>query len=454
MDVSGNFRYDYHFRELTKTEVILNGLSSGCDASLEVRQEGIAGRGVFATADIPKGSWLCEYKTTRVFNIKEKEEVVKEYEENGEGSYIVESLYTVENGGHLCFDATRKYHQFGRYMNHALQPNACLTAPFMVRGKWRIGFVSVREINAGDEVVWDYKVKGEDCSGCMLECGVIKPSKRQVVVSDEDEVTVTHPLNRPRRRLCYCPIEGCNSKPLTKLSNHLSQVHHLNPQQRIFASGKEGANRVKKTVNLRRSQRTLPFLIGSYQDHTDESKSESENPSSSCRESRDETTNTPATDDSAGPSGFSCLEIVDSDGQDSANAVNVQEEAVPGIESMCTEPPTSARQPSFCGRTEAAGRFPLSEPFLSGFTEYLSSRIGGKKKPKAAEEICTDISKYLWFAKSDVLDDSLLFSRAKIRQYVSSLEEGGIGPSGLLTKLRRISMAIKFTELSVESTEA
>ena len=141
---------------------------------------------MFATADIPKGSWLCEYKTTRVFNIKEKEEVVKEYEENGEGSYIVESLYTVENGGHLCFDATRKYHQFGRYMNHALQPNACLTAPFMVRGKWRIGFVSVREINAGDEVVWDYKVKGEDWSGCRLECGVIKPSKRQVVVSDED----------------------------------------------------------------------------------------------------------------------------------------------------------------------------------------------------------------------------------------------------------------------------
>ena len=34
------------------------------------------------------------------------------------------------------------------------------------------------------------------------------------------------------------------------------------------------------------------------------------------------------------------------------------------------------------------------------------------------------------------------------------LEEGGIGPSGLLTKMRRISMAIKFTELSVESTEA
>ena len=242
-------------------------------------------------------------------------------------------------------------------------------------------------------------------------------------------MTVTHPLNRPRQRLCYCPIEGCNSKLLTKLSNHLSQVHHLNPQQRakylkekrIFASGKEGANRVKKTVNLRRLQRTLPFLIGSYQDHTDESKSESENPSSSCRESRDESTNTPATDDSAGPSGFSCLEIVDSDGQDSANAVNVQEEAVPGIESMCTEPPTSARQPSFCGRT-AAGRFPLSEPFLSGFTEYLSSRLGGKKKPKAAEEICTDISKYLWFAKSDVLDDSLLFSCAKIRQYWRRVE--------------------------------
>ena len=77
---------------------------------------------MFATEHIPKGSWLCEYKTTRVFKRSELEHVKKEYELNNEGSYIVESAYPVGKEGHLCFDATRKYHQFGRYFNHARCP--------------------------------------------------------------------------------------------------------------------------------------------------------------------------------------------------------------------------------------------------------------------------------------------------------------------------------------------
>ena len=47
----------YLFRVLTKEEIVIEGLSSGWDAALEVRQEGIAGRGVFATSRIEKGSW-------------------------------------------------------------------------------------------------------------------------------------------------------------------------------------------------------------------------------------------------------------------------------------------------------------------------------------------------------------------------------------------------------------
>ena len=53
------------FRVLSKDEVVIEGLSSGKDAPLEV-QEGIAGRGVFAKDFIKKGAWLCEYKTTRI----------------------------------------------------------------------------------------------------------------------------------------------------------------------------------------------------------------------------------------------------------------------------------------------------------------------------------------------------------------------------------------------------
>lgn len=45
----------------------MEGLTTGNDAPLEVRVGGITGRGVFATTKIPKGSWLCEYKTGRMF---------------------------------------------------------------------------------------------------------------------------------------------------------------------------------------------------------------------------------------------------------------------------------------------------------------------------------------------------------------------------------------------------
>ena len=116
---------------------------------------------------------------------------------NGEGSYVVESAYAVPGAGYLCFDATRKYEQLGRYMNHARNPNAVITLPVMVRKKWRIGFCAARNIKAGEEVAWNYEVQGQEWSWCRLVDGVIQPSecmaeKREQQVKDEgkDEVAV------------------------------------------------------------------------------------------------------------------------------------------------------------------------------------------------------------------------------------------------------------------------
>ena len=91
----------------------------------------------------------------------------------------------------VCFDATRKYHQLGRYINPS--PNAAVTPPLKVRGKWRIGFLAIGDVNVGDEVVWAYNVSGEVWSGCRLSGGVVKPAKKmlnmqeEATVSDEEE---------------------------------------------------------------------------------------------------------------------------------------------------------------------------------------------------------------------------------------------------------------------------
>jgi SET domain-containing protein len=47
-------------------------------------------------------------------------------------------------------------------MNHGQHFNATTTPPRYIQGKWRIGFLAVRDIVAGEEVLWDYGVRGEE----------------------------------------------------------------------------------------------------------------------------------------------------------------------------------------------------------------------------------------------------------------------------------------------------
>ena len=121
---------------------------------------------------ISQGQWLCEYKGN-VYPRRELQKHIDEYNMNNEGCYIVTSLHPVGGQTRLCWDATRFYHQLGRYLNHAQHPNATLTSPRYVRGKWRIGFTAATDINVGDEVVWDYGVQEETWTKSRLVDGVV-----------------------------------------------------------------------------------------------------------------------------------------------------------------------------------------------------------------------------------------------------------------------------------------
>ena len=77
-----------------KDERILEGLTTGKDAPLVVEKEGTASRRVLATADISKGSWLCEFKTTRILPPSAKPAVEKEYK-NNERCCIVDLSYSI-----------------------------------------------------------------------------------------------------------------------------------------------------------------------------------------------------------------------------------------------------------------------------------------------------------------------------------------------------------------------
>ena len=149
-----------HFcRVLSQDEIIREGLAGKSKRPLvQVVSTGDStGRGVLAKEAIAKRSYVCEYKTSTVYPVKEKATHDNLHEMNSAGSYVVETFYPIPKVGRLCFDATERFHHPGRYINHVARGgNVRLSRPFFIREKWRIGFLAIRDINAGEELAYDY----------------------------------------------------------------------------------------------------------------------------------------------------------------------------------------------------------------------------------------------------------------------------------------------------------
>ena len=81
---------------------------------------------------------------TRAWRIP-AERFFQEYDKNSEDCYIIMSKHQVGGGTQLCWDTTCPIHQYGQYINHALQPNAILTSLFFfVQGKYIEGRILSR----------------------------------------------------------------------------------------------------------------------------------------------------------------------------------------------------------------------------------------------------------------------------------------------------------------------
>lgn len=113
------------------------------------------GRGVVAEEKIAASEFVVEYKYSESYPPKEKAKRDHEYIANNEGCYILEAQLP-ENKGWLCMDATRNLNCWGRYINHSVHPNLKKNRPLMVRGKWRVGFTAIHDIQIGEELTYDY----------------------------------------------------------------------------------------------------------------------------------------------------------------------------------------------------------------------------------------------------------------------------------------------------------
>lgn len=174
------------------------------------------------------------------------------------------------------------------------------------------------------------------------------------------------------RCLCYCPIEGCTTKPQRKLSNHLAQVHKLNVKERVTYLGQKrkfappsDIQAMRQRSVPRKSQRLLDTFF----------KSTSPGPEPETEE----------------------VEVVEEEEEDTSSVV-----AIASTTELVEEPTASldpdsqaAQEPEARGRTRGAGSHSLDEECLVEYASFLCSRNGGRKTDKQAKEILVDLAKFL-----------------------------------------------------------
>ena len=146
----------------TKDEVVIQGLlGQSPRPKLRVVYLGSNSRGVAAAETIAAHTYVCEYRTYRVYPVGSalEKQLAKEYATNSEDCYVIRTAYRIPDVGRLCFDATRRYRDVGRLINHSATPNLQLTRPFYVRGKWTVALLAKTDIRPEEEVTYDYGVR-------------------------------------------------------------------------------------------------------------------------------------------------------------------------------------------------------------------------------------------------------------------------------------------------------
>ena len=131
---------------------------------IRIRRSRIHSAGVFARMDIPKGTRIIEY-------VGEK---IAKAESDRRGSILLQKNKTDRDYGAVyIFNLNKRHdidgyvpHNTARFINHSCDPN-CETE--IIRG--RIWIVALRDINQGEELVYNYNYDIEDYEDHVCRCG-------------------------------------------------------------------------------------------------------------------------------------------------------------------------------------------------------------------------------------------------------------------------------------------
>lgn len=184
--------------------------------SLVVRPSPIDSVGVFTTKPIRKGTRVVEYEGERIT----PEEADRRYD-----GVVRTYLYELE-GGKTVIDGQG----LGALLNHSCDPN-CESE----ETKGRVWLFAIREIAPGEELVWDYNLRGDE-EPAPCHCG--SPKCRGTMYSKEWIATMRR---RAARKKKSGKVNGRKQKKRTKTA----QRGGATTKARIYREGKRSGAATK-----------------------------------------------------------------------------------------------------------------------------------------------------------------------------------------------------------------
>jgi histone-lysine N-methyltransferase SETD8 len=123
------------------------------DLPLEVKDTIDKGRGVFATEALKRGDFVLEYSGELLSGREARERDLAYSHDYSLGSYLYFFKWKNQT---FCVDSSVDNGRLGRLVNHSIE-NANLKAKvFDHKGEPRILFFAIKDINPGDELLYDY----------------------------------------------------------------------------------------------------------------------------------------------------------------------------------------------------------------------------------------------------------------------------------------------------------
>lgn len=146
---------------------LVNAYSLG----LALRPSGIAGLGLFAAKFFPAGSLIIEYCGEMLHS----EQMVNRRDAyyNALGTRYRRSCYLFRLDSERVLDATLKGN-LSRFINHSCDPNSYSRVVSLDMKDKKLLIFALKNIEPGEEILYDYKFPEEDCEKLICYCGSSK----------------------------------------------------------------------------------------------------------------------------------------------------------------------------------------------------------------------------------------------------------------------------------------